>query len=330
MKGTVFYNGANGSLGRYVSGAATQLALTATPLVSRLEDSAGLKRELGSKLSDVYPGGTATLLQMAAMVSVPGCEKDPEDARKTNVTDTHSTVETFIQCAHTAKLIPRVIYVSTGHLYAPKAGRLLETDALKPRSVYATTKLEGERALTKLCAGTKTPLAIARVFGLIAPLQPSHYVLQSILRRAREKDLKNVPGLSNLRDYLDSRDVCLTLLRIASLPSAEAGGATSADRLDDADSSSVSASGGPAPAILNICSGEGVEIAFLLESALKEIHPREADALIDQITEGASRPDDIPEIIGDPSRVERILGRNLRATEVLQTIRDAIAASNMH
>jgi nucleoside-diphosphate-sugar epimerase len=324
VKGSVFYNGANGSLGRYVDGAAKRLGIPAVALKSRLEDSAGLKTELADKLGEVYPGGTATLLQLAAMVSVPGCEKDPSGARKTNVTDTRATVEAFIASARAAKLTPRVIYVSTGHIYAPKAGRLLETDALKPRSVYAETKLEGERALTELCLNERVPLAIARVFGLIAPLQPSHYVLQSVIRRAREKDLTNVPGLSNLRDYLDSRDVCLTLLRLASLPG-------------PADSSSLSASEGhpasgglPAPAILNICSGEGVEIAYLLETALKELHPSDADSLIDQITEGAARTDDIPEIIGDPSKIERILGRNLRETEVIQTIRDAIAATKLH
>lgn len=305
MKGAVFYNGASGSLGRYLPEASKRLGIEAIPITSRLEDTAELTRELFDKLPDLYPGGSATLIQLAAFVSVPDCEKDPVRARKTNVVDTVATVEAFTEAARREKLVPKIIYVSTGHIYAPKEGRLSETDAVKPRSVYASTKLEAEKELTELCARKKTPLIIARVFGLIAPLQPSHYVLQSIIRRAREKNLSGVPGLSNLRDYLDSRDVCMTLLRLAELEGPVAG----------------------EPEILNVCSGEGVEIAYLLETALELIHPREFDTLCDAITEGQARPDDIPEIIGDPTKIERILGRSPKTIPVAQTIRDAISAT---
>lgn len=303
MKSSVFYNGSSGSLGRYVPEAAARLNCEAVALSSRLEDIEGLTQELEAKLPDVFPGSTVTLLQLAAFVSVPDCEKDPARARKTNVEDTTKTVEAFIQACQAEKLKPQVIYVSTGHLYAPKQGRLQETDALKPRSVYASTKLEGEQALTSLCHSLKTRLIIGRVFGLIAPVQPAHYVLQSVIRRAKEKNLSGVPGLSNLRDYLDSRDVCMTLLRLAATSDPHTG----------------------EPEILNICSGDGVEIAYLLETALKIIHPSEFEALCESITEGPSRADDISEIIGDPTKIEKILGRNPKAISVEETIRDAIA-----
>lgn len=302
MKGAVFFNGSTGSLGRYLPEASKRLGIEAIPITSRLEDTAGLTRELFDKLPDLYPGGSATLIQLAAFVSVPECEKDPARARKTNVIDTAATVEAFIEAARREKLVPKVIYVSTGHIYAPKEGRLSETDAVKPRSVYASTKLEAETELTELCARKKTPLIIARVFGLIAPQQPAHYVLQAILRRAKEKNLTAVPGLSNLRDYLDSRDVCMTLLRLAEMDTLDVSG----------------------PTILNVCSGEGVEIAYLLETALKLIHPREFETLCETITEGVARADDIPEIIGDPTKIERILGRSPKVIAVDQTIQDAI------
>jgi len=305
MKSTVFYNGSSGSLGRYVPEAAARLNCEAIALRSRLEDIEGLTKELREKLPDAFPGSTVTLLQLAAFVSVPDCEKDPERARKTNVEDTKKTVDAFIHACRSEKLNPQVIYVSSGHIYAPKQGRLRETDALKPRSVYASTKLEGEQALTELCHSLKTRLIIGRVFGLIAPVQPAHYVLQSIIRRAKEKNLSDVPGLSNLRDYLDSRDVCMTLLRLAETSDLHTG----------------------MPEILNICSGDGVEIAYLLETALKITHPKEFDALCESITEGASRADDIPEIIGDPTKIEKILGRNPKAISVEQTIQDAITES---
>ncbi|MBC7386000.1 MAG: NAD(P)-dependent oxidoreductase [Cryobacterium sp.] len=292
----LFYNGATGGLGRYFGEAARVSGVQAIPLHSRLEDERGLSQELASHWANFPVARDVTLVQLAAMVSVPGCEREPEKARKTNVVDSVATVKTFIESAKAAGLEPRVLFCSTGHLYAPKAGKLLETDLLAPRSVYALTKLEAERALESLCAEKNTLLTIARVFGLVAPGQPPFYVLPSLYRRAKEGDLKNVPGLSNTRDYLDSRDVCRVLVELAVTP--------------------------PGDRILNVCAGEAATIGSILDACLDALHPSDAEKLKLQVTEGQSRPDDIAMIVGDPEKLVKALGRNPKTISIAETIRD--------
>src|SRR5277367_6687006 len=112
----ILYNGQSGSLGRYFSGALEARQLQGVALRSRLEDRAGLRTELLQ--TRLPPGETVILVQMAARVSVALCQKDPDAAHKTNVTDTMAIVSDFLDWAHLAKLKPRVVYVSTGHVYA--------------------------------------------------------------------------------------------------------------------------------------------------------------------------------------------------------------------
>src|SRR5439155_15956129 len=129
-------------------------------------------------------------------------------------------------------LAPRVVYVSSGHVYAAAQPgiRLTEHHPVAPRTVYARTKLAAEQALAERARARGCALIIARVFGLIAPRQPAHYVLPGLIRRVSEGRLEGVPGLSYYRDYLDSRDVCDVLIALAAQAGAE-------------------------PTVVNVCSG---------------------------------------------------------------------------
>jgi nucleoside-diphosphate-sugar epimerase len=299
--GTVYlYNGATGSLGRYLGPALERTGVRGVRLASRLEDATGLQNEL---IPAIVGQKRAVLLQLASLVSVPLCEKEPERARATNVDGVRATVAAFIQECRRADVSPEVLYVSSGHLYAPKAsGPITEDDALAPRSVYARTKLEAEKTLTELCAKEGVRLVIARVFGLIAPEQPSNYVLPGLIRRAREEDVAGVPGLDNLRDYLDSRDVCRVLVRLMKEP------------------------GAAGTEILNVCSGEGVSIRSVLELCLEEIHGADrARSIARNVTAGASRPDDIFSIVGDPSRCRARIAEEPRTIPLRDTVREAVA-----
>ena len=132
--------------------------------------------------------------------------------------------------------------MSTGHVYARQAlgVRVSENDGVDPRSKYAATKLEAEHALIEVACARRVPLLIARVFGLIGLGQPPNYVLPNLIRRVLAADIVGVPGLDNVRDYRDTRDVCDGLLRLVSVPA-------------DAD-----------VAVVNVCSGEGVSIRSLM------------------------------------------------------------------
>jgi len=293
----ILFNGSTGGLGRYLGDALRARGLAGAPLFSRLEDREALRDQLAS--IDVRAGDPVWLVQLAARVSVPGCQQDPTGAFETNVRDTTETVREFVAWARGRRCTPRVLYTSTGHVYARQepGSRIAEDGAVAPRSVYARTKLEAEHALMRLAAQEGAALWIARIFGLVGPSQPPHYVLPGLIRRAREGRLSDIPGLSHVRDYLDARDVCRILV--------------------DLCAAGIAA---PEPRMINVCSGDGMSIRAIVEEILVGLGAQSLPIL----GEAPGRADDLPWIVGDPSRLTALLGRRPRQIPLQRTIRDAL------
>jgi GDP-4-dehydro-6-deoxy-D-mannose reductase len=295
----IIYNGASGGLGGYLRGAIDRTGGPGHALAARLEDQAGLARELAALRPD---GDRVTHVHLAARVSVPACESDPAGAHRTNVTLARATVETVLRWAEQAGAVARVIYVSSGHVYAaqPEGTRIAEDAPTAPRSVYARTKLAAEQELADLAAETGAKLLVARVFGLIAPRQAPNYVLPGLIERVRTGRLDGVPGLDFARDYLDSRDVCDDLVLLAN---AEWDG----------------------EALVNVCSGVPVTIRVLLETVLRAVDPATAAERAGQVTGAPGRPDDLRWIVGDPDRFVHLTGEPPQRITLATTVADAVA-----
>jgi len=305
----VIYNGKSGGLGAYFAGQVPshvqQFALTA-----RLEARGELTDEL-SALSARLSADDEPLVffHLAAKVSVPACEQDPATAYKTNVIDAEATARDVCEWAQRQKRTLKLVYVSSGHVYAerPPQTRIDERYECSPRSVYARTKLQAETRLSTLAGRFGVPLTIARVFGLIAPLQPQNYVLPGLIRRVQERQLDAIPGLSFVRDYLDARDVSDCLLALGSATEA---GVT----------------------VVNVCSGEATRLRDLLAMVAQRwttdqrLPAEHAHDMLARASEAPARPDDVAWIVGDPSRLMRIIGRSPRRITVAQTIADALQA----
>jgi nucleoside-diphosphate-sugar epimerase len=296
----ILYNGASGGLGRYLATAAGPLDGSPHALRARLEDSAGIRSELDSLRTDK----PITFVHLAAMVSVPACEADPARARSTNVTNAVAALESVIRWALHRGSPLRVIYVSTGHVYdaAPVGSRIGEESKLLPRSVYAQTKVEAEGRFAEISRASGVPLAVCRVFGMLAPVQAPNYVLPGLIDRVRERRVGGVPGLHHVRDYLDARDVARCLAMLGSVPWPE----------------SVS--------VVNVCSGVPMAIRELLAEVARRVDPPNAEALVSEATPAPGRPDDLPWIVGDPGRFVEITGSHPQSTPLNQTVADAVSA----
>jgi UDP-glucose 4-epimerase len=298
----ILYNGASGGLGQHLAARLADLDEPSHALSARLEDQSGLEAEL-ARLE--LPDGV-TFIHLAARVSVPACEADPSAAYNLNVALAESTVGTVIDWASRHGARARVIYVSSGHVYAapPEGSRVSEDAPTLPRSVYAQTKLAAERTLQSMASSHGVPFVAARVFGLLAPRQAANYVLPALIERARRRDVNGVPGLDFARDYLDARDVCEDLLLITSVPWPEAW------------------------SVVNICSGVPVRIRELLRAALLEFNPMGADDIARDAAPAPGRPDDIQWLVGDPSRFVGLTGVSPQRIPLSRTVADAVAAAN--
>lgn len=296
----ILFNGSTGGLGRYFRAALEQGHPQGVALQSRMEDQAGLQQELRV----LRPHGPVTLVQMAARVPVAACQADPEGTWQVNVRHTCETVVTVVRWAQAQGLATRVVYVSSGHVYAAgcPGQKAREGDPTAPRSVYAQTKRAAEEAVSALAREQGFSARVVRVFGLVAPAQPPSYVLPGLIRRVREHRLEAVPGLDYVRDYLDSRDVCAGLVSLCASPPPTG----SAD-------------------IVNLCSGEPTPLRTLLERVVYSLRPHDAARLLAGVGAAPGRPDDIPWIVGDACRFREITGRNPRNIPLEETVREACA-----
>lgn len=294
----ILYNGASGGLGRYLAGPLSGLEEPSHALTARLEDQSGLVAEL----SQLDPRGAVTFIHLAARVSVPACESDPSGAYNTNVLLARATVATVLGWAARHGASARVIYVSSGHVYAAQeaGSRVTEDAPTAPRSIYAQTKLAAEQELLSLASRHDVPFLVARVFGLLAPRQAPNYVLPGLIERARTGHLDGIPGLDFARDYLDARDVCENLLLLASAPWP--------------DTSPV----------VNVCSGVAVTIRELLRRVMEVVDPTRADNVTRDATAAPGRPDDIRWLVGDPSRFIHLTGSLPQRIPLSRTVADAI------
>lgn len=295
----ILYNGASGGIGRYLAESLRRRNEASHALEARLEDQEGLAAELGR----LDPAAAVTFIHLAARVSVPACEADPAAAHQINVVLARATVETVLDWASRHGANARVIFVSSGHVYAaqPEGTRVTEGAPTLPRSVYAETKLAAEHTLEALAAPRGVPLLVARVFGLIAPQQAPNYLLPALIERVRTGRLEGIPGLDFARDYLDARDVCEDLLLLSAAP-------------------------WPVPSIVvNVCSGVSVTIRDVLVAVIHELEPNRTADIERRATSAVGRPDDVRWLVGDPGRFVELTGHVPQRISLTTTVTDAVA-----
>ena len=297
----VVFNGASGGLGRHLGTALTERNLQNAPLGSRLGDVDSLLSELEQLV--VEPGTALALIQSAALVSVGAAADDPDRAYDVNVTRTVDTVAAFAGWAADRGHAPGVVFVSSGHVYAPPdpGNRVAEDAPVRPMSVYAKTKLAAEERLRDLAEQLDHRLIVARVFGMIGPDQRPGYLLPGLVRRAREGDLVEIPGLDNVRDYLDTRDVAGHLASLV-----------------------VEGDGGT----VNVCSGEPTRVGDLLDQVLQVEHgadPQALEAARRRVTSAPGRDSDVAWLVGDPTRLARYATGPVRSISIGETIAEAMA-----
>ena len=97
------------------------------------------------------------VIHCAALANLDACEADPAQAHQLN------TEVPAILAAHVARGGARLLHVSTDAVFDGQRGNYTEEDAPNPLSVYARTKLEGERRVWQ--ANPQAIIARVNLFG---------------------------------------------------------------------------------------------------------------------------------------------------------------------
>ncbi len=113
------------------------------------------------------------IVHCAAVTNVDLCEEQPDLAERVHVQMTRNLIETANEIG------ARIVYVSTDSVFDGERGNYHEDDPPAPRSVYARTKLAGEKLVHD--AGRKHLIVRTNIFGWNA--QPKQSLAEWILSR---------------------------------------------------------------------------------------------------------------------------------------------------
>jgi len=202
-----------------------------------------------------------------------------ESTLAANVRGTHHLLEAMALAGVQA----RVLIPSSAMIYRPAKEALAEDHALVPSGPYGLSKLAQELlAVRAMSDGLK--VTIARAFNHVGPGQDPHFAASGFARRIADIEAGRwepeiaVGNLDARRDLTDVRDTVRAYRLIL-----ERG------RLGRA---------------YNVCSGRVVVIGDLLETLLA----RARVPIRVRIDPARFRPDDVPWLLGDPSRIRDELG----------------------
>jgi GDP-4-dehydro-6-deoxy-D-mannose reductase len=193
----------------------------------------------------------------------------------------------------------RVLVVSSGQIYQSSDDPIDEDAPLAPSNPYGLSKLAQDQLALDVARDERLDIVVARPFNHIGPGQQPGFAVSSFARqiarieRGLEPPTIRVGNLEARRDITDVRDVVRAYVRI--MESGIRGRA------------------------YNVCSGRSWRIRDLLHG-LQSL----SSAAIDVEIDGARfRPNDVPIVQGDGSRIRSELGWS-PTIRVEQTLRDTL------
>ena len=176
-----------------------------------IRDYAGLRSLLDEWRPDhVY--------HLAAISNVVTSFSDPRLTYDVNVGGSVNVFESLRELG----LKPRIVHVSTGHIYrSVRGGSLDENSEVSLLTPYAASKFMSEALARQSVEGYGFETMIARPFNHIGPGQPPGFVCSDFARQiaaiklGRHEPLLRVGNLAPVRDFTDVRDTVEAYFQIA-------------------------------------------------------------------------------------------------------------------
>ncbi len=265
-----------------------------TPCVADLSDG----ESAAAVLDEARPDW---IVHLAAQSSVRASFDDPAGTLESNTRPALRLLEAMRRGA--APTAARILVVGSADAYGvvpPERLPVPEDAPLDPQSPYALSKAMQEATARMWAERFDVDAVITRSFNHTGPGQRDAFVLSSFARQVaavadgRAPAVLRVGNLDVRRDFTDVRDVCDAY--VALLERGERG------------------------QVYNVCSGRAVGLRDVL-SMLCDIAGVSVRVEVDP---DRLRPVDMPELRGDPSKIERDTGWRARIP-LEQTLRDLLA-----
>lgn len=296
---TVAVTGINGFVGRHLAKELSDLGYEVTG-VGRENKCDFVDRYYQADLANTWPDEVTdvdAIIHLAGLAAVGPSYDDPQTYINLN-----SAMLTHL-CEHFLKQDkrPRIIAVSSGAIYDPNQSMPIKEDsAIGYTSPYAISKVLNENQC-KYYRNRGLDCIVVRPFNHIGPGQMLGFIVPDLFEKIKNAPPNGVVSVGNLetrRDYTDVRDIVRAYAKLAL-----------AEKLDNT--------------LYNVCSGKSYSGKDIFTLIKKELGREDVSYQTDP---SLIRPTDIPEIVGDSSRLQHELEWRPTIT-IEQTIAD-IAASH--
>lgn len=148
----------------------------------------------------------STVIHLGAMVGDPACAQNPALARALNVDSTARLVE-----AATRRGVRRFVFASTCSVYGAGSRELTEEAPLAPKSLYAATKVDGERLVVSSRDISPVVLRFGTLFG-DSPRPRFDLVVNLLTARAAAGEPIRILGGNQWRPFVHVQDVVAALI----------------------------------------------------------------------------------------------------------------------
>ena len=112
----------------------------------------------------------------------------------------------------------RMVVAGSSAEYAPAPHPLSEDDLVAPTTVYGSAKALANELLGSRCRPTVMTVAWARLFNVVGPGEDARRVVPSVARALLEGREILLSEGTQVRDYVDVRDVATALVALAGVP----------------------------------------------------------------------------------------------------------------
>jgi len=174
-------------------------------------------RQLLREIMKIYDIGYC--FHLAAEPYIPKGYQYPEKMFQTNTVGTLRVLE----ACRTAK-VKKIIHYSTSEVYG--TAQYLPMDEKHPtcpHSVYALSKLAGDRMCYILWRERKMPVVVIRQFNCFGPREAQPYVIPEIISQFTRRDELHLGNIHAKRDFTYVDDATEAAIRIMEIPGYEGG-----------------------------------------------------------------------------------------------------------
>jgi UDP-glucose 4-epimerase len=185
--------------------------------IRHLLDHEGFELKVGdlrdpAVLRAVADRGTFDVIyHLAAIHYIPECVAHPVDTLSVNVVGTQALLSSIS--------FRRMVFASTGDVYAPRQGSHREDESPAPFNVYGLSKFFGERLLESVSRVRESAaFVIARLFNVYGPRETNPHIIPQILQEIRGGNHIRLGNLFPRRDYTYVADTVEALLALGDVP----------------------------------------------------------------------------------------------------------------